>query len=75
LEGTQFTDEGFGEHLLYEESLTKINLIGTGVSDETSGEWGSLSRKRGLIPDGKTENLYQMQKKSVQPSLPCDLGH
>ena len=65
LEGTQITDEGFGEHLLDKVSLTKINLIGTGVSDETCGEWGSLSRKRRLIPDGKTENLYQMQKKSV----------
>ncbi len=72
LQGTQITDDGFRDHLLYKESLTKINLIGTGVTDETNAEWSSLSGKRRLILNGKTENPYQLQKKLVQPSLPSE---
>ena len=72
LEGTQVTDDGFREHLLFKESIVKIDLTRTSVSEATCAEWSSLIRRRKLILDGKIPNGPSFQKKSQEPAVPAE---
>lgn len=46
---TKITDEGFRKYLLGKESLKKLDLTGTSVSDETIDEWKAAKPDRKVL--------------------------
>ena len=43
---TKITDEGFRQHLMDKESLTKLDLTGTSVASKTVREWKAINPER-----------------------------